>query len=264
MSVSSDIDMTVAEAYVVLQVPKSSSLAEIRKKYLQLVLQNHPDRGGDAFVYRLVQHAYQLIQQSQREWRREDRDDRWATILDELHLRRGGEMKESDEQFVQIQNIQQFNQLLESRHHAPLLFENDPPELREARKQVLNGTQIGKEASTFILAEWKAPEDAMSSTTFSTHPVDVPRMIHTQISGQLPVTDIIEAFQDPPAPVEETQYQHSLISLEEIQTRRQQQESEFVMESKTSSVPLPDPSVPDIPQQEFDSILNQLHHRLLI
>ena len=40
--------MTFAEAYLILGLSRTATVAEIRQAYRRLVNQTHPDKGGDA------------------------------------------------------------------------------------------------------------------------------------------------------------------------------------------------------------------------
>ncbi|WP_038093549.1 DnaJ domain-containing protein [Tumebacillus flagellatus] len=49
-------------AYEVLGLTPAATWDEIRKRYRELVSQHHPDRGGDAVLFRAIQKAYKLLE----------------------------------------------------------------------------------------------------------------------------------------------------------------------------------------------------------
>ena len=46
----------------ILGVLKSATWDEIKKAYRKLVMQHHPDRGGDPAAFRKVQGAYEILE----------------------------------------------------------------------------------------------------------------------------------------------------------------------------------------------------------
>jgi hypothetical protein len=50
-----------AEACELLGIPQSSDLTSARRAYLELARATHPDRGGDALTFQLVQEAWDLL-----------------------------------------------------------------------------------------------------------------------------------------------------------------------------------------------------------
>lgn len=48
-------------AWAILGITHSASLAEVRRAHRKLVLETHPDRGGDADRFREVQRAYEKV-----------------------------------------------------------------------------------------------------------------------------------------------------------------------------------------------------------
>mmetsp|Transcript_33275 Transcript_33275/g.55706 ORF Transcript_33275/g.55706 Transcript_33275/m.55706 type:complete len:525 (+) Transcript_33275:131-1705(+) len=58
---SSQINKTVRPAHEILGVPELASPAEIRKKYRELALLNHPDKGGDANRFAEIARAYRSL-----------------------------------------------------------------------------------------------------------------------------------------------------------------------------------------------------------
>jgi hypothetical protein len=52
---------TRTEACRLLGIPDSADLASARRAYLELVRTTHPDRGGDAVLFQLVQEAWELL-----------------------------------------------------------------------------------------------------------------------------------------------------------------------------------------------------------
>jgi len=47
--------------YAELGVPKTATAAEIKRAYRKLVLEVHPDQGGDAARFKRVQAAYETL-----------------------------------------------------------------------------------------------------------------------------------------------------------------------------------------------------------
>jgi curved DNA-binding protein CbpA len=52
---------TRTEACRLLGIPESADLDSARRAYLELVRTTHPDRGGDAVLFQLVQEAWELL-----------------------------------------------------------------------------------------------------------------------------------------------------------------------------------------------------------
>jgi hypothetical protein len=49
-------------AYEVLGLTQAATWDEVRKRYRELVAQHHPDRGGDAGLFRAIHKAYKLVE----------------------------------------------------------------------------------------------------------------------------------------------------------------------------------------------------------
>lgn len=49
------------DPYDVLGVPRGASMGDVTVAYRRLVMQHHPDRGGDAATFIEVQQAYETI-----------------------------------------------------------------------------------------------------------------------------------------------------------------------------------------------------------
>jgi DnaJ-class molecular chaperone len=47
--------------YDVLQVPQNASFDQIKKQYRKLSLEHHPDRGGDAEIFKKINEAYETL-----------------------------------------------------------------------------------------------------------------------------------------------------------------------------------------------------------
>ena len=47
--------------YEILKVPDFSSYEIIKKNYKQLMLESHPDKGGDSDKFKLIREAYDLM-----------------------------------------------------------------------------------------------------------------------------------------------------------------------------------------------------------
>ena len=47
--------------YDILCIPKSSSSSEIKKSFMKLAKVNHPDKGGDAEIFKKMVHAYEVL-----------------------------------------------------------------------------------------------------------------------------------------------------------------------------------------------------------
>jgi len=62
--------MTLVQAYQVMGIldPPNLTKAILRSKYRELVIQVHPDRGGNPYLFDLVKQAYTVISQSRRDW----------------------------------------------------------------------------------------------------------------------------------------------------------------------------------------------------
>lgn len=54
--------MTLDEAHGILGVPAAGlTFEKLRKRWHELALQHHPDRGGDAGTFALLNQAHQLV-----------------------------------------------------------------------------------------------------------------------------------------------------------------------------------------------------------
>lgn len=210
---ASDIDMTLPEAYQLMDLPRAATYPLVRKRYLDMVLMHHPDRGGDPFIYRMIQQANRTICQAHKEFRKDERDDRWSTILDEMQQRRNAdpELKSDEHVLFEAFSIDTFNKTFDSKRNG--LFD-EPLELREARKQVLLGSTIGQEVSAFVLTEFKLPDDTFQLTT----PLDGTRLNQTMIRGPTPCTDVLEAWV--PLMDGDAQPQVPVGTIEQVQLRR--------------------------------------------
>lgn len=49
------------DLYKILELPKESTVDEIKKKYKKLAFKHHPDRGGDANKFREITNAYEIL-----------------------------------------------------------------------------------------------------------------------------------------------------------------------------------------------------------
>ena len=47
--------------YEILKVPDFSSFETIKKNYKNLILESHPDKGGDSDKFKLILEAYELM-----------------------------------------------------------------------------------------------------------------------------------------------------------------------------------------------------------
>ena len=47
-------------------MPKTATQAEIKKAYMRIARESHPDRGGDAEVFKAAQHAYEVLSDPER------------------------------------------------------------------------------------------------------------------------------------------------------------------------------------------------------
>lgn len=52
-------------AFKELGIPKGSSMGQIRKAYLKMALQHHPDKGGDQEKFKRIKAAYDILSRSQ-------------------------------------------------------------------------------------------------------------------------------------------------------------------------------------------------------
>jgi DnaJ-domain-containing protein 1 len=56
------VDDERAEALAIFSLPATTSYSEIKKTYRRLAMRNHPDRGGDAHAFQLLNHAFGILQ----------------------------------------------------------------------------------------------------------------------------------------------------------------------------------------------------------
>ena len=49
------------DLYEVLEIPKGSSVEEVRKSYLKLSKKHHPDKGGNDEHFKAIQRAYSIL-----------------------------------------------------------------------------------------------------------------------------------------------------------------------------------------------------------
>ncbi len=50
----------------VLELSGNPSWEEIKKQYRKLAMQHHPDRGGDAMLFKKIQAAYEILEEKNR------------------------------------------------------------------------------------------------------------------------------------------------------------------------------------------------------
>ena len=50
--------------YEILKVPDFSSYETIKKSYKNLMLESHPDKGGDSEKFKLIREAYELMKEN--------------------------------------------------------------------------------------------------------------------------------------------------------------------------------------------------------
>ena len=53
-----------SDPFAVLGLSSSATWAEIKSAYRKLAMANHPDRGGDPEMFKKVQAAYELLEES--------------------------------------------------------------------------------------------------------------------------------------------------------------------------------------------------------
>ncbi|MBA7641919.1 Chaperone protein DnaJ [subsurface metagenome] len=58
--------MPLVDAYAVLGLPKTASLAEVKKNYRNLAVVFHPDRGGYAEAMKLLNNAYERVMEEKK------------------------------------------------------------------------------------------------------------------------------------------------------------------------------------------------------
>ena len=58
--------MTQTDFYEILQVPKNASELEIKRAYRKLAVKNHPDKGGNADVFKTISEAYEVLSDSEK------------------------------------------------------------------------------------------------------------------------------------------------------------------------------------------------------
>ena len=46
----------------VLGISRDASFEEVKRAYRRLVMEHHPDRGGDAEVFKVIQAAYEILE----------------------------------------------------------------------------------------------------------------------------------------------------------------------------------------------------------
>ena len=61
MNTFSILSTQINEAYKILGIPNSSNLSDIKKAYRKKVLTTHPDKGGHANDFILVNQAFELL-----------------------------------------------------------------------------------------------------------------------------------------------------------------------------------------------------------
>lgn len=54
---SSPINLSIDEAYEILELKKNATREEINKSYKRLILKNHPDHGGSAYFSKKLTQA---------------------------------------------------------------------------------------------------------------------------------------------------------------------------------------------------------------
>lgn len=291
--------MTLQEAYLLFDVPSACTYVNLRQKYLHYMLQHHPDRGGDPFMYRLLQHAYQLIRSSRRDLRDplsvENADEkklytRWSTVLQEYTARRQETAHEpvddtkddtkGDTKDARFFTSDEFNHHFEKRYHAPLVFAQDAVELREARHLILTDSDANvsgrsRQVGDYILTAWKDQMDHAIQPTYEYHNQELNQGNCTRIqhnsSCQISCTDIVEAYRpsllpdtttatDPPL----TSPSAPLLSPSELLQKRNDEVTEWIQSNTRPDVDehLKKPETVDQDQFDFETLLSGINHLL--
>lgn len=63
----SEPDMPLADAYAVLGLPATASIEEVKRRYRDLAMIFHPDRGGYVEAMRLLNQAYDRLKKENKE-----------------------------------------------------------------------------------------------------------------------------------------------------------------------------------------------------
>ena len=76
--------MTKREAALILGVRESAVTERVKNAHRKILLLNHPDRGGSAYVAAKVNEAKDLLLKGRDNWRRNIEDQHYRSCLDDL------------------------------------------------------------------------------------------------------------------------------------------------------------------------------------
>ena len=110
---------TYKEACNVLGISENADKETVKKAYHKLALKHHPDKGGDADIFREVSEAYKILTEHGESGLQEDED--WDNFDPMMFFK---EQFSQNDMFVMVQDYGLFDNLLESTDLFGTLFSN--------------------------------------------------------------------------------------------------------------------------------------------
>lgn len=102
----------MVDYYQVLGVPKSASLAEIKRAYRRLALVHHPDRQGDTAQILLINEAYAILKDKQKRAKYDVIHAMHFSMMGKLATHAMTHIKTSDKMMANLQKFEQRTQIL--------------------------------------------------------------------------------------------------------------------------------------------------------